>query len=100
MNKKEMIYLLEHRATKQGQEFTEEEMQVANKLMKRYSVFWGIQEMQIKLQMDQGEKDIKFSRECWENTLMHFQGLWIVSSFSVSTKIKRNAPECGSQSVN
>ena len=61
--------------------------------MKRYSVFWGIQEMQIKLQMHQGEKAIKFSRECWENTLMHFQGLWIVSSFSVSTKIKRNAPE-------
>ena len=74
---------------------------MANKLMKRYSVFWGIQEMQIKLQIDKGGKDIKFSRGCWEkNTLVHFQCLWIVSSFSVSTKIKRNAAECGSQSVN
>ena len=39
---------------------------MANKLMKRYSVFWGIQEMQIKLQIDKGGKDIKFSRGCWE----------------------------------
>ena len=57
--------------------------------------------MQIKLQIDKGGKDIKFSTECWEkNTLVYFQCFWIVSSFSVSTKIKRNAAECGSQSVN
>lgn len=76
-------------------------MQVANKLMKKDIQSSGNQEMQIKLQMDKGEKGYPNSAESVGRTpSCIFQGLWIVSSFSVSTKIKRIAPECGSQSVN
>ena len=36
-------------------------MQVTDKFMERCSPFWGVWEMQIKLQIDKDVKDIKFS---------------------------------------